>query len=1032
MKIFFELILKNRLIILILLIGVIILGTFQYKSLPTDAFPDISPIMVPVFAEAHGMAPEEIERLITFPIESTMNGLPGVTMVKSTSAFGMAVVYVYFEDDVDIYFARQIVAERLAGASGELPDMNDPPALGPISTGLGEVFMYYLTADSTIETGGKPVNTYLRELNDWVIKYQLQTVPGVTKILSMGGHVLQYQIEINPYALNKYELGLDDIVDAISNNNRNAGGQFLVLGSEEYLVRGIGLLETRDDLRNIQLKVVSGIPVRLGDVAEVDFGREIRRGVVTRNGEQEVVAGIVMKLFGTNTSDVIKNLNQRIPEVQGSLPQGVHLVPYYNQNALVNNAIHTVRNALFQGALLVIIVLALFLGNARSALIVALALPVCALISAIFMSWAEMSANLMSLGGIAIAIGMLGDASIVIVENIYRLLGDQRYENKSKFEIIVAACTEVARPIIFSVSIIIIVFLPLFTLEGVEGKMFSPMAFTITFALLGSIIAALMFSPVLASLLLKKGHRKEFFFLGKLKLLYRPFLMLVLSHRVTVVVTTLLIFAGTLLLLPFLGTEFIPTLEEGTIQINVTMAPSISLVKATETIMKLERIVMGFDGVEQTVSKIGRPEAGSHPHPVNSSHIQVMLKPQDEWQRFHSKEELVEALNEKLSDYPGIQLVFSQPIQNMFDELLSGVKTQLAIKLYGEDLKTLRSKAEEIKEVIEPVEGLVDLSTEQSFGQPQVQIVANRDACARYGVDISEILSVVELAVGGEVISQVFLNTRRFGIQVRFDERYRNKPESIRNILVHSSDGVLIPLSHVATIETVIGPIQINREKNQRRWVISGNVRGRDMGSVVGDIKKLVRENIELPYGYYLEYGGQFENQERAMRRLSIIVPVTFLLIFLLLYMSLGNIRSATLIFINVPLALIGGVLGLFITGEYLSVPASVGFIALFGIAVQNGLVLVSYINHLRRKGLEIAEAVIKASMLRLRPVMMTALTTILGLVPLLLSGGMGSEVQRPLAVVVVFGLISSTFLTLVLIPALYKWFAPRLTTETD
>ncbi|MCK5125610.1 MAG: efflux RND transporter permease subunit [candidate division Zixibacteria bacterium] len=1027
MKKLFELVLRNRLISIVLMIGVIALGVFNYQSLPTDAFPDISPVMVPVFAEAHGMAPEEVERLITFPIESAMNGLPGVKLIKSTSAFGMAVIYVYFEDDVDIYFARQIVAERLASASGDLPDLHEQPALGPISTGLGEVFMYYLTADSTVDTEDKPLDTYLREINDWVIKYQLQTVPGVTKILSMGGHVLQYQIKVNPYALNKYELGLEDIVDAISNNNRNAGGQFLVMGSEEYLVRGIGLLEGRDDLGNIQLKVINGTPIRLGDVSEVEFGREIRRGVVTRNGEEEVVAGIVMKLFGTNTSDVIAGLNQRIPEVQRSLPQGVHLVPYYNQSALVNNAVNTVRDALFQGALLVILVLALFMGNARSAFIVALALPVCALIAAIFMNSVEMSANLMSLGGIAIAIGMLGDASIVIVDNIHRLLGDEKYKDKSKREIIVAACSEVARPIVFSVSIIIIVFFPLFTLENIEGKMFSPLAFTITFALLGSLLAALMFSPVLSSFLLKKGQKKEFFVVRGIKSIYKPFLKIVLRFKIAVLMVTLLIFTGTLFLVPSLGTEFIPTLEEGAVQINVAMAPSISLVKATETIMRLERIVMEFDGVEQTVAKIGRPEAGSHPHPVNSSHIQIMLKPREEWQVFNSKEELVQALNKKLSDYPGVQLVFSQPIQSMFDELLSGVKTQLAVKLYGEDLTLLRTKAEEIKEVIEPIEGLVDLSTEQSFGQPQIQIEANRETCARYGVDVSEILEVVELAIGGEVISQLFMNTRRFGIHVRYDERYRSDPEAIKNMLVHTSEGVLIPLSQVAEVKTVIGPIQINREKNQRRWIVSGNIRGRDLGGVVSDIKRLVRENIELPDGYYLEYGGQFENQERAMKRLGVIVPVTFLLIFLLLYMSFGNMRSATLIFINVPLALIGGILGLYITGEYLSVPASIGFIALFGIAVQNGLVLVSYINLLRNDGLPTIDAIMQASLLRLRPVLMTALTTILGLVPLLLSQGMGSEVQRPLAVVVVFGLLSSTFLTLVLIPALYGWFAPKL-----
>jgi cobalt-zinc-cadmium resistance protein CzcA len=1031
MKRLIEYVIRNRLLVVVILIGVIIAGVYQYKSLPTDAFPDISPVMVPVFAEAHGMAPEEIERLITFPIESAMNGLPGVKLIKSTSAFGMAVIYVYFDDDVDIYFARQIVAERLAGAAAELPEMHEQPGLGPISTGLGEVFMYYLKADSTVNTEGKPLDAYLREINDWVIKYQLQTVPGVTKILSMGGHVLQYQIKLDPYALNKYGLGLEDVVNSVSDNNRNAGGQFLIIGSEEYLVRGIGLLEKREDLRNLQLMVVNGTPVRLGDVAEIDFGKEIRRGVVTRNGTEEVVAGIVMKLFGQNTSEVISRLEAKFPEVQASLPPGITLVPYYNQSELVGNAIKTVRDALWQGAILVILVLALFLGNVRSAFIVAIALPVCALVAGIFMGAAGMSANLMSLGGIAIAIGMLGDASIVIVENVSRKLASDKHKNKAKAEVIASACKEVARPIIFSVLIIIIVFLPLFTLEGVEGKMFTPMAFTITFALLGSLVAALVFSPVLASFLLRQKPRSEFGLVSVLKRVYRPHLRWALRHKSVVLTLTAIAFIGSLVLIPHLGTEFIPILEEGAIQINVTMAPSISLEKATETIMRLEREICDFDEVEQTVAKVGRPEAGSHPHPVNSAHIQLMLKPHTESKNYRSKAELVEALNAKLSEYPGVQLNFSQPIQNMFDELLSGVRTQLAIKLYGDDLDTLRLKAEEIEAVIEPVHGLVDLSTEQSFGQPQVQIVADRDACSRYGVNVSDILEVVELAIGGEVIDQVFLNTRRFGIHVRFDERYRKDPEAIENLLVHTSSEMMVPLSQVADVKTLTGPIQINREKNQRRWVISANVRGRDMGGVVSDIQTAIKENITLPPGYYLEYGGQFENQQRAMGRLAVIVPITFGLIFLLLYMSLGSIRTASLIFVNVPLALIGGVLGLYLTGEYLSVPASVGFIALFGIAVQNGLVLVTHINQLRNLGAETTDAIIQAGSRRMRPVLMTALTTILGLVPLLLSRGMGSEVQRPLAVVVVFGLLSSTFLTLVLIPTLYEWFAPKMATAS-
>ncbi len=1019
-----ELSLKNRFLIILFLIAVIVFGVIQYRKLPTDAFPDISPVMVAIFAEAHGMAPEEVERMITFPIESAMNGLPGVTLVKSTSAFGMAVIYVYFTDKTDIYFARQIVAERLSGA---VPDMHEPPILGPISSGLGEVFMYYLTASDDADTEGKDKNTWLREINDWVVKFQLQAVPGVTEILSMGGHILQYQVNINPYAMNKFDIGLEEVVEAINTNNANAGGQFLVIGSEEYLVRGVGLLENRDDLGNIQVKVVNGTPVKLLDIAEVNFGKEIRRGVVSLNGEEEVVAGIVMKLFGENTSNVIAQLEKKFPEVQASLPEGVELVPYYNQSHLVSNATGTVKKALMIGGMLVLLVLLLFLGNFRTAFIVALSLPLCALFAVIIMGFSGLSANLMSLGGIAIAIGMLGDASIVMVENIYRHLSDAKNKGRSKFELILNAAKEVGSPIVFSVVIIIIVFLPLFTLEGVEGKMFSPMAFTISFALLGSLVVAVLFSPVLSSLILKAAPQKEFAFITFLKNLYKPILKFALKFKFVVVMTALAAFVISLLYIPKLGTEFIPVLEEGAIQVNVTMAPSISLVKATETIMKLEKKIRTFDEVKSTIAKIGRPEAGSHPHPVNFANIQISLNPQEEWEKHKNKEDLIASLNKVLSEYPGIQLNFTQPIQNLFDELLSGVRTQLAIKIYGEDLSKLRILAEVVKENIEGIPGLVDLATEQSYGQPQVQVIVDRKSCARYGVSVAEILELVELAVGGEVIDKVYINTRRFGINVRYQERFRDDLEAIKNLLVHTSEGYKIPLSQVAEVKKLVGPIQINREMNQRRWTVSANVRGRDLGSVVSDIQERIEEKVEIPAGYYIEYGGQFKNQQRAMKKLKVIVPTAFLLIFLLLYLSFGKLHYATLIFVNVPLALIGGVFGLFITGEYLSVPASVGFIALFGIAVQNGLVLVSYINQLREEGISTKEAIEIGAIRRLRPVLMTALTTVLGLVPLLLSGGMGSEVQRPLAVVVVFGLISSTFLTLILIPALYEWFSPKL-----
>jgi cobalt-zinc-cadmium resistance protein CzcA len=1002
------------------LVAIVAYGVYAYTRMPVDAFPDISPVMVPVFAEAHGMAPEEVERLITYPIESSMNGLPGVTQVKSTSAFGMAVVYVYFRDEVDVYFARQLVAERLAGAMSELPEMHEPPSLGPISTGLGQVFMYYLTLDPGVDTGGKDPNTYLRELNDWSVKFRLRTVPGVTDILSIGGHVLQYQINVDPYALQKYDLALGDVVDAVRASNRNAGGQFLVLGAEEHLVRGVGLLGGLDDIRAVPVRTIAGTAVRIGDLAEVAYGNEIRRGVVTRNGEREVVSGMVLKLHGENTSNVIDRLHEKIAEVQRTLPEGVTLVPYYEQANLVTEATWTVKKALLIGGALVVLTLAVFLGDVRSAFVVALSLPVSALVAIIMMGFGAVSANLMSLGGIAIAIGMLGDGAIVMVENIYRHLGSRADSDRTTFEIVHGAATEVARPIIFSISIIVLVFLPIFTLEGVEGKMFAPMAFTICCALLGSMVMAIAVAPVLSAYILRHRVGKELALVRALGRVYRPMLVWAVRRKAAVLALAGFVFAASLVAVPMVGTEFIPTLEEGSVFIGVTMAPSISLSKATETVMELERRIVAHEEVEETVSRIGRPEAGSHPHPVNYAEIHVNLKSSAREGVRRRKERLIAALDGELAVFPGVQLNFTQPIQNAFDELLSGIKAQLAIKVYGEDLGELQRLAGEVSAAVADVPGLVDLSVEQSFGQPQVQVVADREACARYGVSVADLLETVELGIGGEVVDHIYLNTRRFGIHVRYREESRAAPDVLEDLLVGSADGVRVPLGQIASVERVVGPIQINREENRRRWTVQANVRGRDLGGVVAEIRERVAARVGFPSGYYVEYGGQFENQQRAMGRLRLIVPVVIVGIFLMLWMTFGSHRHAFIIIVNVPLALAGGVAGLLVTGEYLSVPAAVGFIALFGIAVQNGLVLVSTINQLRCEGRGLAESIVEGGVLRLRPVLMTAVTTVLGLVPLLVSTGIGSEVQRPLAVVVVFGLTTSTLLTLFVIPVVY------------
>jgi cobalt-zinc-cadmium resistance protein CzcA len=619
---------------------------------------------------------------------------------------------------------------------------------------------------------------------------------------------------------------------------------------------------------------------------------------------------------------------------------------------------------------------------------------------------------------------MLGDGSIVIIENIYRKLSLLENKNHSPMEIIKSATAEVYKPIIFSITIIIIVFLPIFTFKGIEGKMFNPMAFSISFALLGSLVFAVFIAPVLSLIFMKKGVLKKNNFVDKIKNIYKPLLLKAINNKKRIIIAITILFLISLTLIPFLGTEFIPTLEEGSISLNVIMVPSISLKKATETIMNLEKVIVKYDEVVRTVSSIGAPEAGSHPHPINTAHIFIDLKPFHEWTNHKNKDDLIRSLNGALSSYPGVQLNFSQPIQTLFDELLTGIKAQFAIKLYGEDLTVLRTKAEEIRSVIEPVQGLVDLSIEKSYGQPQVQVVADRYACTRYGVNVAEVIEMVEHAVGGEVIDQIYLGMRKFDIHIRLQEEYRKDPDVIKDLMIPSADGKLIPLRQVAVVKKTMGPIQINRENNQRRWVIQGNVRGRDIGSVVADAKKRIDFLVDLPDGYIIEFGGQFENQVRAMNRLAVIVPLSLCLIILLLYLTFKSVKNTLLIVINIPLALIGGIIGLFVSGEYLSVPASVGFIALFGIAVQNGVVLISYMNQLYMEGHKIKDAIIKGCMLRIRPVLMTAFTTILGLFPLLLSTGIGSEVQRPLAIVVVSGLFTSTILTLFVLPSLYEWFS--------
>jgi cobalt-zinc-cadmium resistance protein CzcA len=1008
--------------VITVLIFILIAGIYSWRTMATDVFPDASPVMVPIFSELPGTAPREVEELISFPIEQSMQGLPGVRQIKSTSAFGMSVVYVYFEDDMDIYFTRQLVARRLESVRGDLPAGMEEPTLGPIASGLGEVFMYYLSIDSTAYTDGKPPLTYLRELNDWVIKPRLRTVEGVTDVLSMGGNKLQYQIAVDPWKLQQYNCTMEDIRRAVTAHNRNVGGQYLQVNGEEHLLRGIGRIETPEDIREIPVKVRSGVAVTVSDVAQVSYGATLRRGVVTRNGAQEVVAGIVIKLHGENSSAVIARLEKAFEDLPEALPDGVEVVPYYNQQKLVDTATGTMSSALLLGSIGIILVLLLFLGDLRSALLVALALPVCALTAVILMRIFGISANLMSLGGLAVAIGLLADGSIVMVENIHRHLFSENKDKLSRRELISTAAGEVARPILFSLCIVCIVFLPLFSFQGMEGKMFRPMAITMICAVFGSLLVSLFAMPVLARLGLSRHESRPMHrLLLHLESLYRLLLVHIIRWKKAVALAALLLFSAACIVLPRLGREFIPVLEEGSITVSAAMAPSISLQEAQKAVTDLEKLLQTVPEVQSTIAKIGRPEAGSHPHPINSALIQLELSPRREW-RFESKDELIAELNHTIGGYPGVQLSYSQPIQHTMDDLITGTKSQLAIKVFGENLDTLRTYAEEIRRAVADVPGIVDLATEQSYGQPQYRVELKKEAARRYGVTVDDLMDIVQHGAGGAVIDQVLTGTRRYPVHIRLDSAFRSDTAALAALPVQAPSGALLQLRDVATITAKQGPLQINREDGYRRWTVEANIRDRDLAGAVAQVQQEIAAETERPAGVFITYGGQFENQQRAMSRLLLIVPAALAGIFILLWMSFHSVKTALLIAAAIPLSLTGGVFGLWLHGEYLSVPASVGFIALFGIAVQDAMVLVSSIRTVSSRGVPRDEAVEEGSVLRLRPVLLTTFTTLLGLLPLLLSRGIGAEVQRPLAVVVVWGLISSTALTLIVKPALYSW----------
>ena len=1021
---FIQFALKNRLLLVVLGILVVTIGYFSYTRLPVDAFPDVSPNLVQVFTLTEGLAPEEVEQYITYPVEAAMNGLPGITKIRSVSNFGLSVVSVYFEDDLDVYFARRLVDERLQEAREQIPEGFGEPEMGPITSGMGLIMFYYLED----ETGARSPEE-LRSIQDWLVKFHLQTVPGVTEVLGVGGFEKQYQVVVDPNNLLRYNVTLGEVIEKIRANNLNVGAQYITKGSEELVVRSVGLASTIQDLENIIIKSEDGTPVLLNQLARVSIGGAIRRGLQTRNGVEEVIAGMVVKLLGTNSSSVIGRVESKLDEINRILPEGVKIVPYYEQKSLVEACVRTVRKALLEGILLVVFVLLIFLGAFRPSLVVAISIPFSVLFGIIWMKQFGISANLMSFGGLAIGIGMLVDGAVVMVENVDRMLR-QSERTEPRIHVVARACTEVGRPIFFAVFIIIIVFLPLFTLQGVEGKTFRPLAYTVALAMLGSLVFAMLLAPVLSYYFMRRPRKAtppvDEVAPGVIRwllLLYRPIIRFFVAHRsIALALAVVLVLIG-LIIFPRLGSEFTPTLQEGTITMRLAMAPSISIEESKRMTMIVERRLMKIDEIIGVVSRIGRGEVGAHSHPVNSVETFITLKPRAEWVHAETQEELTDYIRSELGNVPGVLTNFTQPIKMTVDELLHGVRAELAMKLFGDDLATLKQKADEIVGVVKTVPGAVDVQADQVVGAPQLLISIDRQAIARYGINVADIQGVIRAAVGGETAGQIFEGVRRYDINVRFAEPYRNSAEAIGRILVQSPSGAMVPLLELATIVEITGPRQITREQNQRFVTIQCNVSGRDIGSFVTQAQEAIDRGIELPPGYFVSWGGQYQLQREANKRLALVLPITMLFIFVLLYSSFNSLKNSLLILLNIPLALVGGVVALWLTSQNLSVPASVGFIALFGIALLNGIVLVTYLNQLVKSGVSIDKASVTGACMRLRPVLMTAAAAALGMIPLLFSHGIGSEVQRPLATVVVGGLVTSTALTLLVIPAIYKWF---------
>lgn len=1006
-------------------------GMWSYQHLPIDAVPDITNVQVQINTEAPGYSPLETEQRITFPVETALAGLPKLSYTRSLSRYGLSQVTVVFADGTDIYFARNLISERLAAVKSSLPrDLE--PQLGPIATGLGEIFLYTVEAElDATRSDGEPYTAMdLREIQDWIIKPQLALVPGVVEINTIGGFDKQYHVTPYPQKMLNFGITLSDIHRALELNNSNRGAGYIESNGQQFLVRSPGQLKTITDIENVFIKNIQHAPVRIADVADVSIGRELRTGAATRDGK-ETVLGTAMMLMGENSRRVARAVAEKLEEVKTSLPVGIKVEAVYDRTTLVDKAITTVQKNLVEGALLVIVVLFLLLGNFRAALITAAVIPLSMLATISGMVQTHISANLMSLG--ALDFGLIVDGAVIIVENAIRRLGEAQKDSrtlplKERLEVVFAATNEVIRPSLFGITIITVVYIPLFSLTGVEGRMFHPMAATVVMALLAAMVLSLTVVPAaVAAFMTGNISEKENRVISAAKTVYRPLLLSALKLRWAVLSAAMLLVMFCAWLATTLGSEFIPQLNEGDIALHALRIPGTGLEQAVTMQQQLDQRIKTFPQVDKVFSRIGTPEIASDPMPPNLADTLVILKPRSEWPNpSQTQGKFVEELETSIRQLPGNNYEFTQPIEMRFNELISGVRADLGIKIFGDDLEQLLTSAQNILQIVQTIPGAADARFEQVTGLPMLSVVPNRTASARYGLNVADLQEVVATAIGGDVAGLIYEGDRRFNLVVRLPEHLRTDIRALNNLPVSLPDGGYVPLSEVATVELAPAPNQISRENGKRSLVVTANVRERDLGSFVTEVQQRIAREIQLPPGYWLDYGGTFEQLQSAQQRLSLVVPITLAIILGLLLMAFGSLKDALIIFTGVPLALTGGILLLWLRDMPLSISAAVGFIALSGIAVLNGLVMVAFIRDLRDRGVQLYEAIVEGALVRLRPVLMTALVASLGFVPMALNTGTGAEVQRPLATVVIGGIISSTLLTLFVLPILFHWIHGR------